>query len=98
MKIMVIEPLGDGGIAHYSFNLFNALVKKGLKIILFTSSNYEFKNEVSNLRIYPYMFRLASHVIKLIPWLSKETRFPSLIRRIIKLLEYQSAKRDSAEK
>lgn len=85
----MIEPLGDGGIAHYSFNLLNALFQKGEDVQLATAKEYEFDCkrpvlfDVSNI-----MFRTASVLSKRISWFNRETKLPSIIRRIIKLVEY----------
>jgi glycosyltransferase involved in cell wall biosynthesis len=88
-KIMMIEPLGDGGIAHYSFNLLNALIKKGERVQLVTAKNYEFENNrLTTFKVSNKMFRIVSYLVKRFPWIDKETRIPSIVRRIIKLIEY----------
>ena len=85
---MLIETLGDGGIAHYTYNLANALVKKGEAVILFTNRRYEFSREDCRFRLYPRMFRLADRLINCFPSLDRETGFFKYLRRTIKLLEY----------
>jgi D-inositol-3-phosphate glycosyltransferase len=87
-KIAMIEPLGDGGIAHYSHNLLNALSRKRVHALLFTSSNYELLNESLQYKVHNLMFSLADKLIRLFPWLDKEEPRPSIIRRLIKLMEY----------
>jgi D-inositol-3-phosphate glycosyltransferase len=88
-KIMMIEPLGDGGIAHYSFNLLNALIKRGEQTQLFTAKNYEFENDkLTTFEVSNKMFRIVSYLIKKNSWIDKETRVPSIVRRIVKLIEY----------
>jgi glycosyltransferase involved in cell wall biosynthesis len=88
MNVMMIEPLGDGGITHYTFNLASALVKQGADVILFTNRNYEFSGEVSCFKVYSRMFSIAHLLIKVFPSVDKETGFQSHLRRIIKLVEY----------
>ena len=88
MNVMLIETLGDGGIAHYTYNLANALVKKGEDVILFTTRRYEFSTENCRYRLYPRMFRLADRLINCFPSLDSETGFFKYLRRTIKLLEY----------
>jgi D-inositol-3-phosphate glycosyltransferase len=88
MKIMMIETLGDGGIAHYTYNLLNALVAKGSNVCLFTAKNYELSYKKVAFKIYNRMFRIASYAIAKMPILDKETKIPSMIRRTIKIIEY----------
>lgn len=85
---MMIQTLPDGGIAHYAHNLLQALAKKHAKLILCTSKGYELANESSAFEIHPIMFALASVLIRMIPWLGKETRIPTILRRFVKLIEY----------
>jgi glycosyltransferase involved in cell wall biosynthesis len=88
VKIMMIEILGDGGIAHYAYNLLQALSAKGVDVSLYTSSSYEFKRKCHQYSVYPRMFRCANWIIKIFPILNNEKPFHSFFRRIIKLLEY----------
>jgi len=85
---MMIEPLDNGGIAHYAFNLTHFLAAKGTKVVLFTSRNFEFKDENTSFEVFPKMFKMASELVSTFPWLSKETKFPSFLRRTLKLFEY----------
>lgn len=86
-RIMMIEPLDDGGIAHYAFNLVTALASHA-DITLITSANFEFRGKQSLFVIYPIMFRWAGSLINRFPGLSRETSLPSFLRRLLKLLEY----------
>ena len=88
MKLMMIETLGDGGIAHYTFNLLIALVKKNVSAFLFTAANYEFLGRSHSYKVYPLMFRIVNRVIRCLPYLSNEQPIPTLLRRLIKLTEY----------
>ena len=65
LRVIMIEPLGDGGITHYSFNLINALVHKGVDVFLFTSKNM-------NLRIKTYHFLCTIECFVLRHMLSKK--------------------------
>lgn len=88
MKIMMVEPLGDGGITHYTYNLVKAIEKIGVEVTLFTSSNYEFAHDPPIFKLHTTMFRVATNLIRIFPALSKETNIPSIFRRTIKLIEY----------
>ena len=85
---MLIEPLGDGGIAHYTLNLANAVAKKSCNVFLFTSSSFEKCSTPSTISVYPNMFRLATFLTNLFPFLTRETGISHLFRRLIKLFEY----------
>jgi glycosyltransferase involved in cell wall biosynthesis len=43
-KIALYEPSGEGGIAHYTFELAEALAQAGSKVTLLTSENYELRD------------------------------------------------------
>lgn len=88
MKLMMIETLGDGGIAHYTFNLLTALAKKEILAYLFTAANYEFLGRNHRYKVYPLMFLITNRVIRFFPYLSNEKPIPALLRRLIKLAEY----------
>lgn len=84
----MVEALGDGGIAHYTYNLLKAMKKRGISVSLFTTINYEFKTEQHGYEVYPVMFRFANIVTNHIGYLARETAFPSMLRRLFKLAEY----------
>lgn len=88
MRIMMVEPLGDGGIAHYTYNLLNAFSLAGIDTILFTSKSYEFENVNIHHIVHNSMFRLAHQLIGKYPFLDKEAGLSSIIRRAIKIIEY----------
>ncbi|MCD4678173.1 MAG: glycosyltransferase family 4 protein [Desulfobacula sp.] len=87
-SILFIEPLGDGGIAHYTYNLLNALSLKKDKFILLTNKNFEFKSKNTHFKVYNTMFRIAYILISFFPVFNKEVGIFSKVRRIIKILEY----------
>lgn len=41
LRIFVIEPLGQGGLIHYSFHMCRALQRAGAQVTLVTSTEYE---------------------------------------------------------
>lgn len=88
MRVMIFEPLGDGGITHYTYNLIKVLNERLESVILFTAKNYEFNSENIAFIVYKKMFRFAFFLIRIMPWLKKETSVPSIIRRVLKLFEY----------
>ena len=88
LKIIMVEPLGDGGIAHYAYNLLNTLSASGVEASLFTNKAYEFESAAVEFRVYSRMFRFANHLVGKYPFLNKEYGTPSVIRRVIKLIEY----------
>ena len=88
MNILLIEPLGDGGIAHYTLNLATALAQKKNNIKVFTSKDYEFEKNDYVFETLNKMFKASSYLINHFPGLAKENGFPSAVRRFIKLLEY----------
>ena len=80
LKIIMVEPLGDGGIAHYAYNLLNTLSASGVEASLFTNKAYEFESAAVEFRVYSRMFRFANHLVGKYPFLNKEYGTPSVIR------------------
>lgn len=86
MKILFIETLGDGGIAHYTYNLVNAIQDRDINVEIITSYKYEIKSKrIKSNRLF---FRIAFLVSQYFPSLEKETPLPTIIRRVIKLIEF----------
>jgi len=88
MKILFIETLGDGGIAHYTHNLVNALKKRECDVTLITTSMYELIEQKESIRLHCIFFKFAFALIRKFSVLSKETSIPTLLRRLIKIIEY----------
>lgn len=88
MKILLIEPLGDGGIAHYTFNLANSLAAEKCKVFLFTTFLYELGNRIHHFECSQSMFRLAFKIIYKFPFLAKEYGISNIIRKFLKIIEY----------
>jgi glycosyltransferase involved in cell wall biosynthesis len=57
MRIAVVEPLGAGGLVHFSYQLCIALASRGADVTLLTSRNYELADWPHNFRFVP-MLRL----------------------------------------
>ncbi len=88
MRVIFFQPLGDGGIAHYTHNLMQALAGEGAEVRLVTSVDYEFRRQRNAYAIDPVMFRMAGWLQERIPWLRQEYPLPSRLRRAVKALEY----------
>ena len=86
MKILFIETLGDGGIAHYTYNLIKSLRKRDVNTTLITTDTYEIRD--TEIKTYGLFYKLAFSIISNFPIISKETVFPTVIRRVLKLLEF----------
>lgn len=88
-RVLVLEPLGDGGIAHYAFNLVRALRGAGVEPVLCTARRYEFKDEdwpEGSLRTS--LFRVAFALIGVFPRLDVENGAMAVVRRVLKVVEY----------
>ena len=88
-RVLVFEPLGDGGIAHYAYNLVQALLGEGSRPLLCTASRYEFSDKPwppGSLRTS--LFRLAFGLIRIVPGLDVEQGAAAALRRLLKLVEY----------
>jgi glycosyltransferase involved in cell wall biosynthesis len=87
-KVLMVESIGDGGIAHYAYCLINKLSEKGTGVFLFTAKRYELDGLPIRFNLCKKMFRLAASLIKRVPSLDKETGFAPIIRRAVKAIEY----------
>lgn len=88
MKILFVETIGRGGIAHYTYNLIKNLTEKDIDCTLFTSSNYEFLSEKNIGSVRAWMFFTANFFVKIFPILKNERGIPSFVRRFFKIIEY----------
>jgi glycosyltransferase involved in cell wall biosynthesis len=84
----MFEPLGDGGIAHYTFNLANHIEKLGVQTYVYTNKRYELADQDTSFGIRQEMFHVADIFMKLSPILDREAEPFNLIRRALKALEY----------
>lgn len=87
-KIVLINTLSDGGIAHYTHNLAKALFKTKENFALITTKTYEFDKQKTEFKVYNIFFKLAFRLIKFFPILSKEVRLINIFRRLLKIIEY----------
>lgn len=57
-RVVIFEPGGKGGICHYTYNLCQALYRKGLDVHLITNKPYELASFPADFRTH--VFRLRS--------------------------------------
>ena len=53
--VVVIEPMGFGGVCHYTYNLCEALAARGTHVALITSHDYELTELPRAFRLYPVL-------------------------------------------
>lgn len=51
MRVLIVDPTGDGGICHYTYNLCQALAQEKLDIILATSREYALVNLAKRFKL-----------------------------------------------
>jgi glycosyltransferase involved in cell wall biosynthesis len=51
MKIIVVEPVAQGGLIHYAYQLCTALVDQGAEVTLVTAREYELEGLPHNFRV-----------------------------------------------
>lgn len=73
LRVLLIEQFGTGGLAHYAYNLCQALAKRGVDITLLTSTDYE-------LLDLPHAFSLLNILPLWSPWDSRATSEGTLAR------------------
>jgi glycosyltransferase involved in cell wall biosynthesis len=54
-RVVVIEPMGVGGICHYTYNLCEALSARGVRVSLITARNYELAARPRSFRLSPIL-------------------------------------------
>src|SRR5579864_8032167 len=54
-RVVVIEPMGVGGISHYTYCLCRALAAKCVHTTLITARNYELAERPREFRLYPVL-------------------------------------------
>lgn len=87
-RIAFYEPLGDGGIAHYTFNLIQAIAKTGVDVCLITNRRDELQHNRFGYPVFKFMFAMVGRLLERIPVLDRETTPYTQIRRMLKLIEY----------
>ncbi len=55
MRIMVVEPRGQGGMAHYAYQLCEALAEAGAEVELVTSTEFELADLDGGFRVSPVL-------------------------------------------
>ncbi len=53
--VVVIEPMGFGGICHYTYNLCQALAARDIGVSLITAKNYEMAARPRRFHLYPIL-------------------------------------------
>lgn len=95
MRIFVVEPLGQGGLIHYSYHMCRALQRAGADVTLITSTEYELENLDHEFTVLRYMrlwnarqksslkgiFRLAQRGIRGIRYVIDWWRLVQLLKR-----------------
>lgn len=51
MRVFVVEPLGKGGLIHYSYHMCRALQRAGADVTLITSTHYELEGLAHEFRL-----------------------------------------------
>lgn len=54
-RVVVIEPMGVGGVCHYTYSLCEALASRGAHTALVTARNYELADFPRHFRLYPIL-------------------------------------------
>ena len=87
--VMLFEPLGQGGIAHYTFCLARALAPR-IPCHIATNADYELTEACARAHVpaHRMMFARTARLIAKVPWLSKQTPAPAWTRRVLKAVEY----------
>lgn len=91
LRVVVIEPVGEGGLAHFIDNYCTALVEAGLDVTLFTSSRYEFADENRpfavdrGMRLWPVHERRAAESGRLVNLLDLSKRRLRRLARAVRL-------------
>ena len=87
-KLVIIETLGDGGIAHYTYNLATAIKLSGGNVILYTNKYYEFNDDILTYKTYKIFYKISYLISKYYPKFNSEIGFNKYLRRFIKVCEY----------
>lgn len=74
MRITVIEPLGQGGLIHYSYHLCRALQRNGADVTLLTSTEYELETLNHDFTLERFMRLWNARQKSELPWLMRKGR------------------------
>ena len=74
MRIFVIEPLGQGGLIHYSYHMCRALQRNGADVTLVTSTDYELEDLDHEFKLMPFMRLWNARQKSDLPWLLRKSR------------------------
>ncbi|GAB5492285.1 MAG: hypothetical protein Phog2KO_25000 [Phototrophicaceae bacterium] len=74
MRIFVIEPLGQGGLIHYSYHMCRALQRNGADVTLVTSTDYELEDLEHDFTVMRFMRLWNARQKTEMPWLLRKGR------------------------
>ncbi len=55
MKVVVVEPVGEGGMVHFAYQLCTALAEEGAEVVMITAADYELAALPHNFTVQPMM-------------------------------------------
>jgi glycosyltransferase involved in cell wall biosynthesis len=61
LRVVVVEPLGTGGMIHYAYQLATALAEAGVEVTLVTSGHYELADLPHSFRVDPRLRLWSAH-------------------------------------
>lgn len=74
MRIFVIEPLGQGGLIHYSYHMCRALQRNGADVTLVTSTDYELEELEHEFTVMRFMRLWNARQKSSLPWVLRKSR------------------------
>lgn len=74
MRIFVIEPLGQGGLIHYSYHMCRALQRNGAEVTLVTSTDYELEDLEHEFELKRFMHLWNARQKSTLPWIIRKSR------------------------
>jgi glycosyltransferase involved in cell wall biosynthesis len=55
MKLVVVEPVGEGGMVHFAYQMCTAFANEGADVVLITATDYELASLPHNFAVEPTM-------------------------------------------
>jgi len=74
LRIFVIEPLGQGGLIHYSYHMCRALQRNGAEVTLVTSTDYELEDLEHEFELKRFMHLWNARQKSTLPWIIRKSR------------------------
>jgi glycosyltransferase involved in cell wall biosynthesis len=94
MKIVVVEGNGTGGLAHFAYQMCNALADQGTEVVLITSTDYELAHMPHRFAVEAYLRLWSIHDSERVSSRAKPPRNYALkrkIRRVARALRFAAA-------